>query len=198
MDDDANPFLLPRRWRTLLLGLLALGSLPIVLVYVWMLLASVNTASIYGLVPTGWTLQHWRFLWTASLKAGYPNIWTVTWNSLLFSFLVMVGEVSVAVLAGYVLSRWQFRARLLLLQGTLLLHAFPAITLLIAIFFVLRELGLLNTLGGVILVKVALELPFALWVMKGFFEPRQIQPLSNQGTGGRPLWTCVLPHVSKS
>ena len=34
----------------------------------------------------------------------------------------------------------------------------------------LRGLGLLNTLGGVILVKVALELPFALWVMKGFFD----------------------------
>jgi len=28
----------------------------------------------------------------------------------------------------------------------------------------------LNTLAGVILVKVALELPFALWIMKGFFD----------------------------
>jgi hypothetical protein len=67
-----------------------------------------------------------------------------------------------------VLSRWQFRGRLLLLQGTLLLHAFPAITLIIAVFFVLRALYLLHTLAGVMLVKVALELPFALWVMKGF------------------------------
>jgi mRNA-degrading endonuclease RelE of RelBE toxin-antitoxin system len=48
--------------------------------------------------------------------------------------------------------------------------AFPAITLIIAVFFVLRALHLLNTLAGVMLVKVALELPFALWVMKGFFD----------------------------
>ena len=47
-----------------------------------------------------------------------------------------------ALLAGYVLSRWQFRGRLLLLQGTLLLHAFPAITLIIAVFFILRAVPL--------------------------------------------------------
>lgn len=199
IDDDANPFLLSRRWRTLLLGLLVLGSLPIALLYVWMLLASVNTASIYGLVPTGWTLRHWRFLWTESLKAGYPNIWTVTWNSLLFSCMVMVCEVSVAVLAGYVLSRWQFRGRLLLLQGTLLLHAFPAITLIIAIFFVLRELGLLNTMGGVILVKVALELPFALWMMKGFFDsipwPVEMAALVDGASRITTWYRILVPQV---
>ena len=116
------------------------------------------------------TLHHWRFLWLCTIKPGYPNIWVVTGNSLLFAIAVMVLEVSMALLAGYVLSRWQFRGRLLLLQGTLLLHAFPAITLIIAVFFILRALHLLNTLAGVMLVKVALELPFALWVMKGFFD----------------------------
>lgn len=167
---DAESLTAPRRVQHLVTLALALLSLPIVLMYLWLLLASVNQDSLAGLLPTGWTLQHWRFLWLATIKPGYPNLWVVTWNSLLFAGTVMVLEVGVALLAGYVLSRWQFRGRLLLLQGTLLLHAFPAMTLIIAIFFTLRALHLLNTLAGVILVKVALELPFALWVMKGFFD----------------------------
>lgn len=53
---------------------------------------------------------------------------------------------------------------------TIVLHAFPSVTLLIAIFFVLRTLGLYDRLLGVILVKVALELPLGIWLMKGFFD----------------------------
>ena len=167
-DDDGST--LHRSYHRILIACLALLSTPIVLMYLWLLLASVNRESLGEFPANGWTLQHWRFLWVATVKQGYPNIWVVTGNSLLFAVAVMVLEVSIALLAGYVLSRWQFRGRLLLLQSTLLLHAFPAITLIIAVFFVLRALHLLNTLAGVMLVKVALELPFALWVMKGFFD----------------------------
>ena len=173
-EDDA-PGYRAAHWGLMVgLGLL---SLPIVLLYLWLLLASVNRHSLTSFLPTGWTLQHWRFLWLATVKPGYPNIWVVTGNSLAFAGAVMLLEVSLALLAGYVLSRWRFRGPLLLLQGTLLLHAFPAITLIIAVFFVLKTLHLLNTLAGVMLVKVALELPFALWVMKGFFDgiPWQVE-----------------------
>ena len=156
--------------QILLWLILALMSAPIVLLYLWLALASVNAEGLRGFLPTAVTLQHWRFLWVATVKPGYPNIWVVTGNSLLFALVVMLLEVSIALMAGYVLSRWQFRGRLLLVQSTLLLHAFPAITLIIAVFFVLKTLHLLNTLLGVILVKVALELPFALWMMKGFFD----------------------------
>ncbi|MBM3227009.1 MAG: carbohydrate ABC transporter permease, partial [Candidatus Tectomicrobia bacterium] len=184
--------------RLMLCGL-ALLSLPIVLMYLWLVLASFNHDSLASFWPTRWTLQHWRFLWLPSVKPGYPNIWQVTANSVLFSLAVMLLEVSIASLAGYVLSRWQFRSRLLLLQGTLLLHAFPAIALIIAIFFVLRALHLLNTLAGVLLVKVALELPFALWVMKGFFDaiPWHVEMAALvDGAGRLTTWyRILLPQI---
>ena len=52
----------PRRVHHLLTAALALLSLPIVLMYLWLLLASVNRESLASFLPTGWTLQHWRFL----------------------------------------------------------------------------------------------------------------------------------------
>src|SRR4029450_2335608 len=161
-DNDGGPQ--RRSYHRILIAFLALLSTPIVLMYLWLLLASVNQESLASFLPTGWTLQHWRFVGVATVEPGYPNICVVTGNSLLFAVAVMVLEVSIALLAGYVLSRWQFRGRLLLLQSTLLLHTFPEITLIIAVFFVLRALHLLNTLAGVILVKVGLELPLALVV----------------------------------
>jgi inositol-phosphate transport system permease protein len=194
--DSSTP---PRRTARLLSAGLAVLSGPIVLMYVWLVLASLNRDSLASFLPTAWTLHHWRFVWLATIKPGYPNIWIVTWHSLLFACVVMVLEVSIALLAGYVLSRWQFRGRLLLLQGTLLLHAFPAITLIIAVFFVLQGLHLLNTLAGVILVKVALELPFALWVMKGFFDgipwPVEMAALVDGANRFTTWYRILLPQI---
>ena len=82
-----------RSYHRLLSAGLALLSAPIVLMYLWLLLASVNRDSLASFLPTAWTLQHWRFLWLATIKPGYPNIWVVTGNSLLFAVAVMVLEV---------------------------------------------------------------------------------------------------------
>ena len=78
--------------------------------------------------------------------------------------------VGVSTLAGYYLSRFDFRGRAGYLKGLLVLHAFPAMTLIIPIFLMMYWIGLLDTLTGVILVVAALELPFAIFVMKGFFD----------------------------
>ncbi len=51
-----------------------------------------------------------------------------------------------------------------------MLHAFPSVTLLIGIYFVLRTLNLYNTVLGVSLVMIGFELPFGIWLMKGFFD----------------------------
>jgi inositol-phosphate transport system permease protein len=83
---------------------------------------------------------------------------------------VTLAEVSVSAATGYALSRLKFPGRKGFLGLTLVLHAFPSVTLLIAIFFILRALRLYDTMPGVIMVKVALDLPFGIWIMKGFFD----------------------------
>ena len=76
----------------------------------------------------------------------------------------------VSSMAGYALSRLHFPGRRAFLGSVLLLHSFPSVTLLIATFIVLRQLGLYDQLLGVILVKAAFELPLGIWIMKGFFD----------------------------
>ena len=124
--------------------------------------------------------DNWRFLWIADIAnrlkgetgtgGRYPSVWTAFGNSLFIALVQMALVVSVSTLAGYYLSRFEFRGREPYLRGLLILHAFPAMTLIIPIFLLTYWVGLLDTLTGVILVVVALELPFAIFVMKGFFD----------------------------
>ncbi|HIC96471.1 TPA: carbohydrate ABC transporter permease, partial [Candidatus Bipolaricaulota bacterium] len=166
-----------RRLRIRLLGsipylLLGVMSLPAILMYLWLILGSFSKKVLFGLIPTELSLHNWRFL-VAPLKYGfgeYPSIWLVTWNTLFFAGGVTLLVVMTATLAGFALSRISFRGREELMQMIILLHAAPGITLLIAIFYVLHYLGLLNTLWGVILVKAALEIPWSTWIIKGFFD----------------------------
>ena len=111
----------------------------------------------------------------------------------------MVLVVTVSTLAGYYLSRFEFPGRAGYLQGLLVLHAFPAMTLIIPIFLMMYWIGLLDTLTGVILVIAALELPFAIFVMKGFFDavPWDIEMSAMTDGASRRQAFCmvVLPQV---
>lgn len=142
-------------------------TLPLVVLYVWLFLASWSSG-MEGLRPLGWTAANWSFLWAPDPYL--PNIWALTGNTLLFAALVTLGEVGLASTAAYALSRLHVPARRLWLGLLIVLHAFPSITLLVAIFLLLRFLGLYDTLAGVVLVKIALDLPFHVWVLKGFYD----------------------------
>ena len=76
-------------------------------------------------------------------------------------------------------------------------------SLLIATFIVLRQIGLYDQLLGVVLVKAAFELPFGIWIMKGFFDtvPRELEEaaLVDGGSDFGAMWhvsaRIVMPGV---
>jgi ABC-type spermidine/putrescine transport system permease subunit II len=81
----------------------------------------------------------------------------------------------------------------------LVLHAFPAMTLIIPIFLMLHWIGLLDTIVGVMLVLAAIELPFYVFVMKGFFDgvPWDIEmsAMTDGATRRQAFYMVVLPQV---
>jgi multiple sugar transport system permease protein len=75
----------------------------------------------------------------------------------------------------------------------------PPIVTIIPLFLMLRELRLLNTLAGLILLDVALNLPFVVWMMRGFIEelPREMEEAAMLDGESRMgvLLRIVLPLV---
>lgn len=153
-------------------GVLGIVTLPIILMYIWLLFNSFAQKMKYGVIPVEFTLENWKFIWSDVVINGsaLPSIWTATFNSLLFAGTLTVLEVVIGIMAGYALSRLNFPGRQGLLKTTMMLHAFPSVALLIAVYYILNFLGLFDSLWGVILVKTALQIPMTAWIIKGFFD----------------------------
>ena len=153
-------------------GVLGITTLPIIFMYLWLFLNSFFQKMKFGIIPESFTLENWSFLWEPIVYRGseLPSIWTATWNSFVFAGTMTILEVLIGVMSGYALSRIQFPGRKFILTTTMLLHAFPSISLLIAVFYILNFFGLYDSLFGVILVKTALQIPMTTWIIKGFFD----------------------------
>jgi inositol-phosphate transport system permease protein len=167
--------------------------------YFWLVLSSFSTRT-EGLKLTGnLTLENFVFLRETPFGLNYPSIWRVTFNTFLIASFMTVTVVLVSSLAGYALSRLNFPGRRSFLSLTLILHAFPSVTLLIGIFFVLRALGLYNTILGVGLVMVGFEMPFGIWLMKGFFDnvswDMERAALIDGASRLQVWWQIILPTI---
>jgi len=129
----------------------------------------------------------------------FPSVWKAFGNSLLIAGTQTMIILTVASPAAYYLSRFQFPARAAMLRSLLVLHAFPVLTLIVPMFLMLFWIGLLDTLFGVILVLVAFELPFAIFIMKGFFDavPWDIEmsALTDGASRRQAFLQVVLPQV---
>ncbi len=187
--------------------LLTLSILPILAGYAWVIIATFSSRT-HGLMPVdssgnfgGLTLENWQFL-------KEPWIWKVTLNTFMIAVGMVIGVGSISALAGYALSRMNFAGRRGFLSMTLILHAFRPEMLLISIFFVLLAIGSIpligdvvgfNTVGGVVLVMIALELPLGIWLMKGFFDlvtwDMERSALIDGASRFRVWWEIIIPQV---
>ena len=154
-------------------------------------------------------LNNYRFMINANLiedirgagTAGgqFPWVWTAFGNSLMIALCSTLLKVTVATLAGYYISRFQFRGRNGFLQGLLIIEVFHPWMLTIPIFLVIYWVGLLNTLAGPILVLTAIGLPFFIFIMKGFFDavPWDIEmsARADGATGRQAFRMVVLPQA---
>jgi len=178
--------------------LLIISIIPITVGYLWLLISPFSTKT-EGLRSLGWTLTNWSFLWKPPFGLNYPSIWRVTLNTFMVATSMAVFVVLVSSLAGYPLSRLKFAGRKSFLSLTLIVHAFPSVTLLIPIYFVLRFLHLFNTMVGVALVMVAFELPFGVWLMKGFFDnvswDMERAALIDGASRFRVWWQIIIPTI---
>jgi inositol-phosphate transport system permease protein len=187
--------------------LLIISISPIVLGYAWLIIATFSYRT-EGLLPInaegnigGLTLRNREFLKDTA-------IWRVTLNSFILAVGMVIGVGFVSSMAAYALSRMNFSGRKGFLSLTLILHAFPSVTLLIAIFFVLNFLSKIpvigagfgyNTVGGVAMVMVALNLPLGIWLMKGFFDnlswDMERAALIDGASRFRVWWEIIIPLI---
>ena len=186
------------KWNKIVLGsFLLLLTVPLLLIYVWLLFNSINGKPLYSLLPDQLSLRSWFQLFGRLPEAsGMPEtVLPVIGNTVIVASGVMILNLIVCGLAGYAVSRLKFKGKELLLSSLLLMKAFPLLILLIATYFVLFYLRLLNTFLSVILARTAMELVMGTWIIKGFFDniPREIEESARiDGSSWFTLWRRIM------
>ncbi len=119
------------------------------------------------------------------------------YNSAVLSVFTMILAISLGVTASYAFSRYRFKGRMGLLKVLLLLNAFPQILSMFALFRLLKELNMLDTRAGLIIIYAGSMCIFSIWNMKGYFDtiPVEIEEASkiDGASDFQLLWKIVMP-----
>jgi len=116
-------------------------------------------------------------------------------NSLFVGLASTVITLLLGCMAAYGLARFRFKGRTTVAYTTLLLRTVPLAVLAIPVFMVWSEWHLVNSLSGLVLLYVAVNLPFTIWLLYGFVlqVPVELEEAASiDGCGPIRVFTKVL------
>lgn len=148
----------------------------------WIVLTSVRDPVEVNSTPPVWiprtfTLEGFKPLFgQATTTTGSVPFHLYFRNSTIVAALSTLLALAFGTMAGYAFSRFRFRGRNLLFLGLMLSRAVPGIALSLPLFLLFARAGLADKLWGLALVYVAVNVPFTIWLMDGFFRelPREL------------------------
>ena len=120
-------------------------------------------------VPQDLSLDAYVAMFSGIGQGGIPVIEYFR-NSLIISITSTVISLAIGMAGGYAFARYRFKAKSAIFLGLMLTRTVPGIALSLPLFFVYARLGIIDTHFGLILVYVALNVPFTIWLIDGFFR----------------------------
>jgi len=91
-------------------------------------------------------------------------------NSVIVAVFTMVIGITMASTAGYALSRFNFPGKRGLMWVFLLTQMFPVAILIVPIYTIMANLGLINTKASLVIAYCTVAVPFCAWMMRGYFD----------------------------
>ena len=155
----------------ILIAVVVIGS---VFPFVWMVMTSFKTR-IQTIDPSVWffhpTLENYRAIFQKRDMFMYIN------NSIIVVVLTTLASVLLGTFAAYGLARFQFNRKEDVAYWILSLRMLPPMAVVIPFFLLGRFIGLLDTHLLLVIVYLSFNIPFTIWMMRGFIEdiPRELE-----------------------
>ncbi len=148
--------------------LLAVWTIIVIVPFLWVVLSSFKTtkeilASPFSL-PAHWQFDNYAHAWT---DAGIRQFFL---NTVIVVGVALVLVMLLGAMCAYVLARFKFRGARAIYYLMLAGLTFPIFLAIVPLFFILKNIGLINTLPGLIMVYVAFALPFTVFFLYAFFR----------------------------
>lgn len=185
-----------RKWDILTYAVLISLAIFCMFPILWTLLTSIKVdddivtqTMVY--FPTRFTFDHYVKIWSQS---DYP---VLVFNSVVVTSVTVVICLLTGTIASYAFSRFDFPGRGPLMLGYLVVRMFPAVLMIIPLFIVMRNVGLLDSKLGLAIAYTSFLLPLFVWMMKGFFDaaPKELESAAriDGGTRFSAMWQIVVP-----
>ena len=179
---------------------LTIWSLIVILPLLWTFMSSFKTSSeIFAspfALPSVWRFDNYVKAWS---EAGIGNYFL---NSVVVVGSALVIVMVLGAMCAYVLSRYTFPGSRAIYYLMLAGLTFPIFLAMVPLFFVLKNIGLLNTLPGLIIVYVGFALPFTVFFLFSFFKslPHEItEAAALDGAGEwRTFFQVMLPMANRA
>ncbi|HEV7377816.1 MAG TPA: carbohydrate ABC transporter permease [Pyrinomonadaceae bacterium] len=187
--------------RVVMYGLVAIAVFSALLPVYWMVTISLKTEVDQFSVPPKWlvfspTLAHY---YDAFVERSFGQ-YLIT--SAIVAVLSTVCAIVLGTLGAYALSRFRLPHKLntRLALWILSTRMFPPIVTAIPLFLLMRDVRLLDTISSLVIVYTAFNLPFVVWMMRGFFNeiPRDLEEAARVDGDSRlgALRRVLLPLVA--
>ncbi|NHC12843.1 carbohydrate ABC transporter permease [Motilibacter deserti] len=157
--------------------IVALAAIAVVMLFpvVWMLETSLKEGRDVYAVPAkilsfDVTLDHYKDVFVQRDGSGTSDLAVSFKNSIIVAGTSTLLATLLGVPAAWAYSRFRMKAKKDQLFFILSTRFMPPVVVVIPIFLMYRDLGLLNTKLGLILIYAAFNLPFTIWMMKGFVD----------------------------
>lgn len=118
-------------------------------------------------------------------------------NSAVIAVATTVLGIFLATTAAYAFSRFRFPGRAAGLMMFLVSQMFPGVLTMVPLYIIMKELGLLNSNLGLILVYATTSIPFCVWMLKGYFDtiPKELEEsaIMDGASQFTVFWRIILP-----
>ena len=168
----------------------------------WLFISSISTQNELLSVPVHWiptqpTFQRYLAIFTATGDDAAAVFRQSMLNSMIIASAVTIICVGLGSLAAYSFARMSFAGQSPLMYLMLFSYMLPPIMILVPLYTIMRDLGLMDKVQGLIIVYSALIMPFAVWIMRGYFKsiPRDLEEAAmiDGSTRLGALFKVVLP-----
>lgn len=157
-----------------IITLLALITLLFVVVFpfYWMFLSTMKTfGELFSMPPTFIPSHPIEMMgeWFSTALFDY-GLLTALKNSIYLSLTTTLLSVSLALFAAYAIVRLTFRGKRMMLYSMLLIYTLPSVLLVIPLFAMFAQFGLIDSLNGLIIIYMAQTLPLSIYLFVGYFK----------------------------
>ncbi|MFM0591823.1 carbohydrate ABC transporter permease [Paraburkholderia dilworthii] len=124
-------------------------------------------------------------------------LWDRLASSSIVAFLTLAIAIPISATAAYAFSRFRFPGGSLWSVGLLATQFLPPVIVIIPLFVLFRNLNLLDSYAGLVIANLSFVVPYAVWIMKGYFDtlPPDIEEAAQVDGASRlrAFWDVVLP-----